>query len=374
MLTFLYVIFMLSVLTQLCFFYIFNKFSFSKPQKPTSLQPSVSILICARNEAKNLKRNLKKVLTQNYPDFEVIVINDASTDGTSALLQKYQTTFSHLKVVEIEASKNYSGNKKNAITKGVKASKCDCLLFTDADCMPISEYWISEMTSHFSDTEKIVLGYGAYQKIKNSFLNKLIRFETLITVVQYFSYTKIGLPYMGVGRNLAYKKELFNKVNGLENHIHIKSGDDDLFINQVANKQNTAICFTKNSFTVSKPKITFKNWIKQKRRHITTANYYSPIHKFLLGIYYLSQVSFWVLAIFLLAFSLIGQMDSDSYREIVIALILIRLLVHYIIIGRAAQKLNERDLILWFPLLDIYLVFIQFGIFIANLFRKPNTW
>ena len=370
MLTFLYVIFILSVITQLCFFYIFNKFSFSKPQKPTSGQPSISILICARNEASNLKQYLEKVLTQNYPDFEVIVVNDGSTDNTSTLLQKYQTKFPHLKVVEIEASKNYSGNKKNAITKGVEASKYDCLLFTDADCKPVSEYWISEMATQFSDTKKIVLGYGAYQKIKNSFLNKLIRFETLMTAVQYFSYTKIGVPYMGVGRNLAYKKELFNKVNGLENHSHIKSGDDDLFINQVANKQNTAICFTKNSFTVSKPKITFKNWIKQKRRHITTANYYSPIHKFLLGIYYLSQISFWVLAIFLLAFSLIGQVEIWY----VIALILIRLLVHYIIIGKAAQKLNEKDLILWFPLLDLYLVFIQFGIFIANLFRKPNTW
>lgn len=370
MLSFLYVIFILSLLTQLCFFYIFNTFSFSKSQNPTSLQPGISVIICARNEDDNLKQNLGKILTQNYSNFEVIVVNDASTDGTSVLLQEFQNKYPFLKIVNVADSNNYTGNKKNALTKGVEAAKNAHLLFTDADCKPISKNWISEMTSYFSDSKQIVLGYGPYQKIKNSVLNKLIRYETLITAVQYFSYAKIGIPYMGVGRNLAYKKELFNQVNGLKDHEHIKSGDDDLFINQVATKQNTAICVTKNGFTISKPMTSFKNWIKQKRRHITTANHYRPIHKFLLGLYHLSQISFWVLAIILLAYALIGHVEIWH----IILLFLTRMLIQYITIGKAAKKLDERDLILWFPLLDLSLVFIQFGTFIVNLFRKPSTW
>ena len=370
MLSFLYVIFILSVVAQLFYFYIFSKFTFSKQEVTNIQRLKFSVIICARNEADNLKLHLEKVLTQRYLDFEVIVVNDASSDTTSALLEEYQIRFRHLKIIEIKASEDYSGNKKNAITKGVEAAKYEYLLFTDADCEPASTHWISEMASQFSDHKKIVLGYGAYKKISNSFLNKIIRYETLITAVQYFSYTKMDMPYMGVGRNLAYKKSLFTEVNGLESHANIKSGDDDLFINEVANQKNTTICFTKQSFTISEPNTTFKSWFNQKRRHITTANYYKPIHKALLGVYYISQLSFWLLTIILLAYALIGQLEIWN----VILLMLLRLLIQYIIIGKAAEKLNEKDLIPWFPILDIYLVFIQFIIFIRNLKGKPNAW
>ncbi len=370
MLPLLYVIFILSVITQIIFFYIFSKFSFSQQQNATPQQPPISIIICAKNETDNLNKYLEKILTQSYSNFEVVVVNDGSVDGTSILLQNFKIRFPHLNIVEIDTTLQYLGNKKNAITKGVHAAKNEHLLFTDADCMPNSQHWISEMIAHFTDGKEIVLGYGAYQKINRSFLNKLIRYETLMTAIQYFSYAKTGTPYMGVGRNIAYKKELFIKANGLKSHTDIKSGDDDLFINQVANAQNTAICYSENGFTVSAPKTNFKHWINQKRRHITTAVYYKPIHKFLLSLYYFSQISFWLLTIILLAFSLFGRIEFWN----VFTFIVMRLFIQYIIIGKAAQKLNEKDLIFWFPLLDISLVFIQFSIFIVNLNRKPNTW
>lgn len=370
MLSLLYVIFILSVIAQMFYFYIFSKFSYSKQRSSKRQQPNISVIICARNEVNNLNQHLEKVLTQDYSNFEVVLVDDDSTDGTTALLHDFQKKYPYLKIIRIEGSNNYSGNKKKAINEGVKASNFKHLLLTDADCMPNSPYWISEMAAQFSDDKKIVLGYGAYRKIMNPFLNKLIRYETLMTAIQYFSYSTIGIPYMGVGRNLAYTKDLFNNANGLESHANIKSGDDDLFINQAASKQNTTISFSENSFTVSEPKTNFKSWLNQKRRHITTAHYYKPIHKFLLGLYYISQISFWLLTIILLAYSLIGQLEIWN----VIVFILMRALIQYIIIGKAAQKLNEKDLIFWFPLLDIYLVFIQFGIFIANLYKKPKAW
>lgn len=118
----------------------------------------------------------------------------------------------------------------------------------------------------------IVLGYGAYEKVKNSFLNKIIRFETMLTATQYFSWAKIGKPYMGVGRNLAYKKEEFFNVRGFMDHMKIRSGDDDLFINQAATKKNTAILYTPESFTFSEPKTTFSSWVYQKEDTLQLRN------------------------------------------------------------------------------------------------------
>ena len=348
------------------YLFIFSKFAFSSQQHTKTTTVPVSVIICAKNEAENLNIHLISILTQEYSTFEVIVVNDASTDDTLATLKTFKKNFQHLKIVDIEPSATYTGNKKNAMTKGIEAASNDYLLFTDADCMPASKHWITEMASHFSKNKTLVLGYGAYKKIKGSYVNKLIRFETLLTAVQYFSYTKIGLPYMGVGRNLAYAKNMYTNVNGFSNHNHIASGDDDLFINQVATKKNTALCFSKESFTISKPKKTFTTWFQQKRRHITTATHYTTIHQFLLGLFYLSQFLWWLSAIILLAFSFKWQL--------VTILFIIRLITHYIILGNSAQKLYEKDLILLFPILDFILVFVQLGIYVRNLVSKPTTW
>jgi len=244
--------FLFVVVAQLLFYLFgFGSFSFSKTKRTLSFDAPVSVIIASKNEVENLKNNLPSILDQKYSNFEVIIINDASTDTSLEVIRNLQQQNKHLKLINIEFTSSYTGNKKNAISKGIEIASNDYLLFTDADCKPNSKYWISQMVSHFSDTKNIVLGYGAYKKNRSSFLNKLIRYETLLAAIQYFSYAKIGIPYMGVGRNLAYKKELFFITNGFESHKHIKSGDDDLFINQIATNKNTEICFTKNSFTHS---------------------------------------------------------------------------------------------------------------------------
>jgi len=363
----LFYVFLFVVVIQLYFYvFLFGKFSFTKNKKIKKSDFSVSVIIAARNEAKNLKENLPSILDQKYSDFEVIVINDASTDGSNTILESFQNRYEHLKILNLDCTNSYKGNKKNAIAKGIAFTSNNHLLFTDADCRPVSENWISEMTSRFSNNKEIVLGYGGYQKIDNSFLNKLIRYETLLTVIQYFSYAKIGIPYMGVGRNLAYKKEQFQKNRGFENHKHIRSGDDDLLINEISTQNNTDICFTKESFTVSKPKTSFKNWFQQKRRHISTATNYKPIHQFLLALFFASQFLFWCLAIILLSFSLNWQ-----YVTILIA---IRLISQYIAIQKSASKLGEKDIVLFTPFLDFLLVFTQIGLFIINLISKPKHW
>ncbi|MNE38673.1 hypothetical protein D3C80_1325800 [compost metagenome] len=222
------------------------------------------------------------------------------------------------------------------------------------------------MSSQFTLHRTIVLGYGGYEKIANSFLNKIIRFETLLTAIQYFSWAKLGRPYMGVGRNMAYKKEEFFNVNGFIEHIQIRSGDDDLFINQAANGKNVSIAYTPESFTYSKPKTSFKDFFTQKRRHVATANYYKPIDKFQLGLFYCSQLLFLILPVLLLAF--------QFQWILVLGLIGLRYLAAWIVIGFSAGKLKENDIKFWFPIVEIVLIFTQINIFITNIFSKPVHW
>lgn len=348
--------------------FIFGFFSFSQ-KKPfeNNFNLPVSVIICAKNEAKNLTKNLPLFLNQNYKNFELVLINDRSNDRTLKVMELFKKESSvPVKIVDVAVNEQFWGSKKYALTLGIKAASHEHLLFTDADCIPVSKSWITEMTGNFSKEHQIVLGYGAYQKIAKSWLNKLIRFESLLTAVQYFGYAKIGIPYMGVGRNLAYTKSTFFKINGFINHMKIKSGDDDLFINEVATKENTAISSAQNSFTESVPKTIFKDWIQQKRRHISTASLYKPLHKFLLGLFFSSQLLFWILTIILLGFLYNWQL--------VAGLVFTRFLFLYLVIGYSAKKLNERDLIPFIPFFEIFLLLIQMFIFIKNMRSKPTHW
>lgn len=363
----LFYTFVVVVFIQVIFYTIFfGRFAFSKETRKAKKKIAVSVIICAKNEAKNLPAFLPSIIAQSYPDFEIILINDASHDNTLHVMEQFADQYNSIKIVNVENNEAFWGNKKYALTLGIKASKNDFLLFTDADCKPLSKSWIQEMTSHFNNEKTIILGYGAYSKIKNSFLNKLIRFETLITALHYFSFAKIGIPYMGVGRNLAYRKDAFFNVKGFVNHMNILSGDDDLFVNQVATKTNTAICVAKNSFTESVPETSFRNWFQQKRRHISTANYYKLKHKVLLTLIYTSNFFFWTLGFTLIFF----QWNWIA----VISLFILRLIIQYVVIGWSTKKLNEKDLLIALPFLDFFLMSIQLIIFINNLIAKPNYW
>ena len=199
--------FILVVAIQLSYYlFFFGKFAFAKAQKSTPKKIPISVIVCAKNEAENVIRFIPLLAEQDYPDYEIILIDDASSDTTLEIFEEFEKQYSNIRLVKVENNEAFWGNKKYALTLGIKASKKDYLLFTDADCYPASKDWITSMSSQFTMNKTIVLGYGAYEKIAGSFLNKIIRFETMLTAIQYFSWAKIGHPYMGVGRNLAYKK------------------------------------------------------------------------------------------------------------------------------------------------------------------------
>jgi len=345
---------------------IFGKFSFVKAKKNNPKRIPISVIVCAKNEAENVTKFIPLLAQQNYPDFEIVLIDDASSDATLDIFEAFEKEYDNVKIVKVANNEAFWGNKKFALTLGIKAATKPYLLFTDADCYPTSNQWIAEMSSHFTLHKTIVLGYGAYEKIPHSFLNKLIRFETLFTAVQYFSWAKIGKPYMGIGRNMGYKKDEFFNVNGFIHHMRIRSGDDDLFINEAANHKNTTLCYTPESFTYSQPKKTFSAWFTQKRRHVSTANFYKTFDKIQLGLFFLTQLLFLVLPIVLLSF---------QFQWIfVVSLLGFRYLFTWVSLGFSAAKLNEKDVMLWYPFIEIVLIFTQLNIFVTNLFSKPAQW
>lgn len=363
----IFYIFVVVVLIQFIFYTIFlTQFAFLKPKKHYKKNIAVSVIICAKNEAKNLKEFLPSIINQDYSSFEIVLINDGSSDKTLKVMQKFASENDTIKIVDVKNIEAFWGNKKYALTLGIKAASHNFLLFTDADCKPVSKNWIKDMCSHFSKEKTIVLGYSGYAKVKNSLLNKLIRFETLLTAIQYFSFANLGMPYMGVGRNLGYRKDEFFNAKGFMSHMDIKSGDDDLFINQVANIKNTNVCFLKESFTLSNPKRSFKSWYAQKRRHVSTAKRYKTKHKMVLSLFFLSQFLFWFLAITLLLLLF--------KCKIVVGLIILRLGFLFVVFAFSTKRLGDKDVLFLLPFLELFLIMFQLTIFISNLVSRQTYW
>ncbi|MGB0851270.1 MAG: glycosyltransferase, partial [Bacteroidia bacterium] len=276
---------LLLIVYYLYFFTGFKKLgaSSTKPMGP------VSVVIAARNERENLSKNLPAILKQKYDyDFEVVVVNDGSFDGSKDFLENLAKEHANLKVVTLEIDERFQKGKKFALTIGIKAATHEHLLLTDADCMPSSDLWIQSMSSTFED-KQIVLGYAPL-KVRMTPLGSLISYETFHTAIQYFGYARRQKTYMGVGRNLAYTKELFFGNKGFATHQHIMSGDDDLFIQEVASKTNVAINVDRDAFTFSPAPKGVSKWIKQKVRHLSTSKEYKTSIKLLLGFYSFLQL------------------------------------------------------------------------------------
>lgn len=341
-----------------------SSFKLDSIEENKILEP-VSIIICARNEEDNLTEFLPKILIQNYPEFEVIVVNDCSYDNTENVIDEYAKIFSNLKKVTIKEDGYYKTGKKFAVMVGIKGTKYNNLLFIDADCYPASEFWLKDMAKGFVNKKEIVLGYGAYKK-ESGFLNTLIRFDTFLIALNYLSAAVKGNAYMGVGRNLGYTKELFYKEKGFANHYHIQSGDDDLFINQATTAENTNIVISHNSITYSLGKDTFSNWKRQKQRHLTTAPLYNFSTKIRIMLGFMSQYLFHILFFSLLFFK----------TTFIIALIgyFIKVIFQLVIFNKASKKLNEKDLWKFAFVYEFILLVIYPILHISELLHKPNKW
>ena len=219
------------------------------------------------------------------------------------------------------------------------------------------------MLSKFDKNISIVLAYSPH--FGNGFLSKFIRFETFMTALQYFSYYLIGIPYMGVGRNMAIRRSTFIQNKGYANHIDLLSGNDDLYVNENSNKSNTAIQLDPDTFVYTKAKENIKAFLKQKTRHISTSTRYKKIHQVLLGLYSFSHISVYISLIISLFFLPLST---------VFLIWAIRIFLIYVTSTKAFIKLRESDLLIYLPVLDfmmfIYYLIIAFYYF----FTSKNKW
>lgn len=336
-----------------------------KKREVSKAKPGVTILISARNESDNLYENLPLILEQDYPRFEVIVINHQSVDDSAQILNAYSQQYKNLKVIEVERNQHLKPGKKLPLTLGIKGAQYEHLFFTDADCRPSSDQWIKSMAQYFNDEKQIVLGYAPHIT-KSGALNRLIRFDTTWIAVNYLSMALAKLPYMGVGRNLAYTKELFTSVNGYKSHYSITSGDDDLFIQEAITKNNYCINIDPEAFCYSEGHNAWGSWYLQKSRHFTTSDRYNVIKKVMLGIYPLSllllTISF-VILIFNTDFRWIAMIGFGSVS-----------LIKWWIQARCFIKLKEPSFIPLLPLYDIAYAIILPILFYTTDKKEKTKW
>ncbi|MEM7163723.1 MAG: glycosyltransferase [Bacteroidota bacterium] len=320
----------------------------------------LSVLIAARNEVENLKKNIPAILSQDYDRFEVIVLNHNSKDETKEVLESFKDN--RLRIIDL--SKSSFPNKKSVIEEGIKMANYDHLVFTDADCLVTSNRWLAITNRHLSSHE-VVLGYSPYKK-QVGFLNKLIRYETLIIGASYLSFAKKGIPYMGVGRNMAYKKSLFVEGRGFESHLNILSGDDDLFIQEHATRENTTVCIQKDHFTYSEAKNKWIDYWVQKKRHMSTGIHYTPKVKVILGLFPISVILFWILLLSIIF------IQENYYLA---SLFLIgKIGFHISALEKISKVLGEKDLLVIAPLLELITVIYNGFVAFSLLLSKNIEW
>jgi len=327
-------------------------------------QLPISIIMAARNEYANLEKNLKSILEQDYPNFEVIVVNDCSWDESQKLLEYYQEVYPNLRICELKEQEKYPTGKKFALTMGIKAALHNNLIFTDADCKPASNQWLALMTSKYNSEKELVLGFSPYA-FQSGFINLIARFESAVTAMFYFSAAIHKNAFMGVGRNLGYTKELFFKQKGFAWHQHLISGDDDLFVNRAASPTNVAIQIDPASFMYTESKKTFSDWISQKTRHNATGKFYKAEHKAFLGIFYVVNLLFYL--------SIIGLLIIDlNFWKIVLGIYLFKLICQSVVYFLAFKKLKYQNLTWFIIILDFLFVIYIYLFGTIGLFAKQR--
>lgn len=326
--------------------------------------PPVSVVVCGRNAEELFRNNLPYLLNQDYPHFEVVAVNDRSVDDTRFLLEQMQTKFPHLKVVNVKENDRFWAGKKFALTLGIKASSFEHLLLTDADCQPASRNWLRNMASGFAQDKSLVLGFGAYERGKG-LASLLTRFETLQTALLYAAAAVWGKPYMGVGRNLAYRKSLFYSALGFGRHMDVASGDDDLFVQQVGTRSNTAVIMNKEAFTWSKPKANMAEWILQKRRHLSASPRYRFGTKAILSAFSATTLMWYVLLLVL----------PFVYSPELAMVLGIRLVLALAVLGWSSRKLTGSETLPAMLLLEPMLAMMQFVLLLRNAIQgQPARW
>lgn len=361
----LFIIFLAAVTVQAIYFIVLLVSLSKKQRENTGPLNAVSVIVCAHDEEENLRALIPMLLQQQHPEFEIIIVNDRSNDGTFDFLLEETKQEPRLKMVNIDSTPAHVNGKKYAITLGIKAAKHNWVLLTDADCRPNNEQWIKTVSNQTADDKNFVLGYSGYEK-RPGFLNLFIRFETLFTAMQYIGYALAGNPYMGVGRNLAYRKSVFLENKGFNNFLSVTGGDDDLFVNQHATGKNTTVALGADARVNSFPKTTLKEFYRQKVRHLSVGKKYKGKHQVLLALFFVTHAITWFAAIPLLILpaGILGVASALVFRTLLFTLT----------VRQAAIRFGQKFEWAAVPLLDFLFVIYYLSTAPVAFLTKKIRW
>ena len=328
---------------------IFRKFTFHKSVASADEKHiPVSIVITSKNEAYYLKKTLPLLLTQEYTDYEIVIVNDNSNDDTNYLVKYFNKEYPNIKLVDLSSSVTNIKGKKFPIAIGIKEAKYEHILLTNASCYPSSRLWLRKIVRHFKDKKEIVLGFNTFE-IKPNIINMLIHFDIFHTAIQYFSYYLVKMPIMGVSGNIAFTKSLFFDNKGFASHNHLSFGEDTLFVNKVATASNCTIEYDPEAHTCQGVKSGFRYWKCLKANQIKSKKYYQKKHRLLLSFYQWNSFFFYTFFILSLCFSL----TKLPFLITTLSLFMVKLIVQYVIFGFAASKLNEKRIIPYILIFDL---------------------
>lgn len=338
--------------------------------KPEGDKPAVSVIVYAKNESENLRAYLPAILNQKYPEYDVIVVNDGSTDESDEVLKAFENSYPQLYHTYIPEKIKYLSRKKLALTIGIKAAKHDILLFTEANCFPTSDGWISAMVEGYSTNVNIVLGFAAYGSYKG-FFHKMVAYDNLITGLQYISSALAGSPYAGDGRNLSYRKDLFFSHKGYSKSLNLHAGDDDLFVNESATARNTRVVYSPESITEMARVDYFKMWKEMKVSRAATQRFYKGWD---LAFFRMESISYFLFLTCVIACMAAGIMGSWIVCMLAGLLFIIRFSCKAVVLHKSAKMLRQQPLTKTLFLLEIIMPLFNLYVRIYRMFNGKNDY
>lgn len=357
--------FLAMLFIQLLYFWIFfSRLAFGKRRTENPDKLPVSVIILVNNQYNDLRKNLPEILNQDYPDYEVVVVNENSEDGSEEILERFSEQYPRLKIVEMKQSLNWFKGRKFPLSIGIKSAKNDILLLTDIRCSPASGRWIAEMVAAYSEKAEIVLAYSSFHT--PSKINIWYRFVAFYDALLYLSMAVSGLAFKGIGRNLSYRRSLFFRHKGFSSHYQINAGDDELFVNKAATRTNVHVQTSPESMVYHTKLLAFAQWLTFENDRLSTRRHFKLWHRFIISLFTTSSFLFYALFVMLLIVNI--------HWQVVIAFFLLRFISQMIIFGFAQKQLSEKKLLMLSPVFEIFLMLIDAVIWLKLLFSKTKKW
>jgi glycosyltransferase involved in cell wall biosynthesis len=355
------------LLLQLIYYvFVYGKVSRYRLPEENYNFPPVSVVLVTKDEQENLKERLPVILEQQYPDFEVVIVNNASSDETEFVLKVFQKIYPQLKVVNLysEAPNKFLG-KKYPLSIGIKSAKNDCVLLTNVNCVPNSLFWIMNMVRGLSQTRNTIIGFNFYEREKTLF-NSLVQYDTIINAINYGGMALLGNPYKATGDNIIISREEFFNSGSFLSLYNVACGDMELYVNRITKGKKTSVILNEEAYIKTETPQSFSLWCRYKKRNIKTAYYYKFLDKLLVAIPSWTTLFFYAtfVTLFLLNF---------PWQWILTGCIL-KFAIQIIFFQNASKVLMKNNLCIFAPLFEIFFLVFNTIMGISVLFSRKDRW